>query len=282
MNDLTTIDQSALQDLDELLGTEVTGGGGSAIVRVPELVINSKSRDKETKKPIPEGSFYLKNMDQKVFAESVTFRPLASHIQYFKWDEIDGKRTLVNKSMAVARPSDDALDMQGTIACGMPPWEELKEMDYAEAKEYKQMRNRVTRGLVSYSGKTMNGEEVTIENQPCIMFHKNSTYGGFWNGFMSKLPKGKKIYEYQATMEADYNENGSVIWYTPTYSVDLSNPLPVTQEIFDTMKVFAETIKRENEAIREAYWNARNEDMKDQAAIKGLGDSLDDDFEDVA
>ena len=282
MNDLTTIDQGALQDLDELLGTEVTGGGGSAIVRVPELVINSKSRDKETKKPIPEGSYYLKNMDQKVFAESVTFRPLASHIQYFKWDEIDGKRTLVNKSMAVARPSDDALDMLGTIACGMPPWEELKEMDYAEAKEYKQMRNRVTRGLVSYSGKTMNGEEVTIENQPCIMFHKNSTYGGFWNGFMSKLPKGKKIYEYQATMEADYNENGSVIWYTPTYSVDLSNPLPVTQEIFDTMKVFAETIKRENEAIREAYWNARNEDMKDQAAIKGLGDSLDDDFEDVA
>lgn len=282
MNDLTTIDQSALQDLDELLGTEVTGGGGSAIVRVPELVINSKSRDKETKKPIPEGSFYLKNMDQKVFAESVTFRPLASHIQYFKWDEIDGKRTLVNKSMAVARPSDDALDMLGTIACGMPPWEELKEMEYAEAKEYKQMRNRVTRGLVSYSGKTMNGEEVTIENQPCIMFHKNSTYGGFWNGFRSKLPKGKKIYEYQATMEADYNENGSVIWYTPTYSVDLSNPLPVTQEIFDTMKVFAETIKRENETIREAYWNARNEDMKDQAAIKGLGDSLDDDFEDVA
>ena len=282
MNDLTTIDQSALQDLDELLGTEVTGVGGSAIVRVPELVINSKSRDKETKKAIPEGSYYLKNMDQKVFAESVTFRPLASHIQYFKWDEIDGKRTLVNKSMAVARPSDDALDMLGTIACGMPPWEELKEMDYAEAKEYKQMRNRVTRGLVSYSGKTMSGEEVTIENQPCIMFHKNSTYGGFWNGFMSKLPKGKKIYEYQATMEADYNENGSVIWYTPTYSVDLSNPLPVTQEIFDTMKVFAETIKRENEAIREAYWNARNEDMKDQAAIKGLGDSLDDDFEDVA
>ena len=53
MNDLTTIDQSALQDLDELLGTEVTGGGGSAIFRVPELVVYSKSRDKETKKPIP-------------------------------------------------------------------------------------------------------------------------------------------------------------------------------------------------------------------------------------
>jgi hypothetical protein len=48
------------------------------------------------------------------------------------------------------------------------------------------------------------------------------------------------------------------------------------------MKVFAETIQRENETIRTAYWDARNEDMKDQAAIKGLGDSLDDDFEDVA
>lgn len=283
MNDLTTIDNSALQEMDALLGTEVKGGGGSSsIVRVPELVINARSRDKDTKKAIPEGSYYLKNMDKKVYSETVTFRPLASHIQYFKWDEVDGVRKLVNKSIAITRPTEEARDMRGGIACGTPSWEVLKEMDYADAKVYKAMRHRVTRGLVSYTGNTMDGEEVTIFNQPCIMFHKNSTYGGFWNGFMSKLPRGQKIYEYQCTMGAEYNENGSVVWYTPTYDVDLSTRLPVTKEIFDTMQVFAETIKAENRQIDDAYFKSIKEGAIDEAAYRALGDSLDDDFDDVA
>lgn len=283
MSDLTTIDQNALEEMNALLGTEVSGGGGSsAIVRVPELKINSRSRDKDSKKPIPEGSFFLTNMDQKVYAEKVSFRPLASHIQYFHWEEIDGVRKLVNKSMSIARPSEEARDMLGGIACGMPSWEVLKEMDYADAKKWKTMRNRVTRGLVSYTGKTMDDEEVTLENQPCIMFHKNSTYGGFWNEFMSKLPKGKQIYEYTAEMGTEYNENGSVVWYTPTYSVDLSKSLGITQDVFDTMKVFAETIKKENKQITDAYFKAIKEGALDEAAYDALGDSLDADFEEVA
>lgn len=282
MNDLTTIDAGALAEMNELLGTEVSGGGGSSVVRVPELKINSRSRDKDTKKPIPEGSYFLTNMDQKVYSETVTFRPLASHIQYFDWQEEDGVRKLANKSMAVARPSDEARDMKGGVACGYPSWEVLKEMDYSDAKVWKTMRNRVTRGLVSYTGKTMDGEEVTIENQPCIMFHKNSTYGGFWNGFMSKLPKGKYIYEYEAVMGTDYNENGSVVWYTPNYSVDLSKTLPMTQDVYDTMRVFADTIKAENKQITDAYFSAIKEGALDEKAYEALGDSLDDDFEDVA
>lgn len=282
MNDLTTIDNAALQEMNALLGTEVSGGGSPAIARVPELKINSRSRDKDTKKAIPEGSYFLTNMDQKVYAEKVTFRPLASHIQYFDWQEVDGVRKLANKSMAVARPSEEARDMKGGIACGYPSWEVLKEMDYADAKVWKTMRNRVTRGLVTYTGKTMDGDEVKIENQPCIMFHKNSTYGGFWNEFMSKLPKGKQIYEYEAVMGSEYNENGSVVWYTPTYSVDLSKALGLTQDVFDTMKVFAETIKTENKQITDAYFKAIKEGALDEAAYDALGDSLDADFEDVA
>ena len=67
MNDLTNINQQDLQAMNELLGTQVTGGTGGAIVRVPELKINSRSRDKDTKKAIPEGSYFLTNIDQKVY-----------------------------------------------------------------------------------------------------------------------------------------------------------------------------------------------------------------------
>ena len=66
MNDLTNVNQIDLQAMNELLGTQVTGGTGGAIVRVPELKINSRSRDKETKKAIPEANYFLTNMDQKV------------------------------------------------------------------------------------------------------------------------------------------------------------------------------------------------------------------------
>lgn len=284
MNDLTNVNQIDLQAMNELLGTQVTGGTGGAIVRVPELKINSRSRDKDTKKAIPEGSYFLTNMDQKVYGETVTFRPLATHLQYFHWDEIDGKRTLVNKSIAIPSPRDEARDIKGGIACGYPSWETLQEMDYADAKVYKAMKHRVTRGLVSYDGVTADGEKVSIENQPCIMFHKNSTFGGFWNGYMKNLPKGSNIYEYETEMGADYNENGSVVWYTPTYKVDLSKKLDMTQQVFDTMSVFAQAIKKENQEIDAKYFTAIKEGSLDSKAMNALNieDSLDNDFVDVA
>ena len=65
MNDLTTIDSSELAELAEILGTEVPSGSNkSSLIRVPELKINDKSRNKETKKSIPLGSFYLKGTDK--------------------------------------------------------------------------------------------------------------------------------------------------------------------------------------------------------------------------
>lgn len=284
MNDLTKINGSELAELAEILGTEVPkSGGNSAIVRVPELKINAKSRNKITKKSIPEGSFYLTGTDNPVYAEEVTFRPLASHVQYFHWDEVDGKRKLINKSLAVKNPyKDEARDTLGGIACGMPSWDARKEMEYDEAKKWRAMQHRVIRGVVSYTGKTEGGEEVTIENEPCIMFHKNSNYGGFYNEFIKHLPQGSQIYNYAADLYSKYNENGSVVWYTFKYCPDLDNELGMTKDIHDTMLVFADAIRAENKYVDERYFNAIKEGSIDSKAIDALGDSLDADFEEVA
>ena len=284
MNDLTQIDSSELAELAEILGTEVpTGSNKSALVRVPELKINAKSRNKITKKPIPEGSFYLTGTDSPVYSETVSFRPLASHVQYFHWDEVDGKRKLVNKSLAVKNPyKDEARDLLGGIACGMPSWDARKEMEYDEAKKWRAMQHRVIRGVVSYTGKTEDGVEVTIENEPCIMFHKNSNYGGFYNEFIKKLPQGSQIYNYAAELTSSYNENGSVVWYTFGYKPDLKNELGMTKDVHDTMLVFADAIRAENKYVDEHYFKSIKEGSIDSAAIDALGDSLDADFEDVA
>ena len=247
------------------------------------LKINAKSRNKLTKKSIPEGSFYLTGTDNPVYAEEVTFRPLASHVQYFHWDEVDGKRKLINKSIAVKNPyKDEARDTLGGIACGMPSWDARKEMEYDEAKKWRAMQHRVIRGVVSYTGKTEGGEEVTIENEPCIMFHKNSNYGGFYNEFIKKLPQGSQIYNYAAELSSSYNENGSVVWYTFMYMPDLKNELGMTKDIHDTMLVFADAIRAENKYVDERYFNAIKEGSIDSKAIDALGDSLDADFEEVA
>tara|TARA_R100001377_G_scaffold79129_1_gene57213 strand:- start:3481 stop:4335 length:855 start_codon:yes stop_codon:yes gene_type:complete len=284
MNDITKINGSELAELAEILGTEVTkSGGNSAILRVPELKINAKSRNKITKKAIPEGSFYLTGSDAPVYAETVSFRPLASHVQYFHWDEVDGKRKLVNKSLAVKNPyKDEARDTLGGIACGMPSWDARKEMEYDEAKKWRAMQHRVIRGVVSYTGKTEDGEEVTVENKPCIMFHKNSNYSGFYNEFIKKLPDGSQIYNYAADLTSSYNENGSVVWYTFNYYTDLKNELGMTKDIHDTMLVFADALRAENKYVDERYFKAIKEGSIDSAAIDALGDSLDADFEEVA
>ena len=284
MNDLVHIESSDLAELAEILGTKVSGNNeaSNTIVRVPELKINSRSRDKLTKKPIPEGYFYLTNMEKTVYAETVTFRPLASHIQYFHWDDVDGERKLVCKSRAVKTTREEARDTRGGIACGMPDWDRRKELPREEQAKWRAMQMRVTRGLVSLTGETADGEEVTYENIPCIMFHKNSNYSGFWKQFMKKVPKGRHIHEYQAVLSSEYQENGSVVWYTFNYDIDLSSTLPLTKEVFDTMKVFAETIQAENKYVDQKYFEALKEGALDDSAIEALGDTLDDDFEDVA
>jgi len=284
MSDLTTIDAIEMAELADILGTDIPNkGGDSSIVRVPELRINAKSRNKLTKKPIPEGSFYLTGTDDPVYAETVTFRPVSNLVQYFHWEEVDGKRTLLNKSLAVKNPyKDEARDMRGGIACGMPSWDDRKEMEYDEAKKWRSMQHRVIRGLVSYTGKKEDGTEVVIENEPCIMFHKNSTYGGFYNDFIKALPKGSAVYNYQAKLHSIYNENGSVVWYTFGYTPETSTVLDLTKEVRDTMKVFGDSIRAEHKYIDEQYFKALSEGSIDNAALEALGDSLDADFEEVA
>ena len=281
MNDLSTLDSKEMEELAAILGTEVSGGA-STVVRVPELRINAKSVNKDTKKPIPQGSFYLKGSDKIAYAESVTFRPLASHVQYFNWDDIDGKRTLVNKSIAVLNPyKDEARDMLGSIACGMPSWDDRQQMDKEIQKKWRAMQHRLVRGVVSFTGTTEDGEEVVYENEPCMMFHKNSTYSGFYNGFVKKIPKGHHLYNYEAKLTSEYNENGSVVWYTFQYEPDLSNILTFNKEVRDTSIVFAESIRAENKYIDSQYMKAITEGSIDGAAMTAI-DSLDADFEDVA
>lgn len=276
MNDLTTIDGSELAELADILGTETaSGGGGDTLVRVPKLDHQHDGEDDDGN-PLPRGEFRLHMPDQIVYAKTVKFRPLASHIQYFLWEN-----DKLTKSRALKNMREEARDTSGGIACGMPEWEVRAENEDLRQK-YKDCQRRVVRGLVSMIGHNLEGEEIIIENQPTIYFGKGPTnYGGFFNEYVKPLPKGANIFDYEAKMSTERMKKGATVYFKIHWEPLLKNKLPMTKDVFETMKVFADTIRAENKYVDDQYFKAVKEDSLDTSAMAAIEDSLDADFVDA-
>jgi len=275
MNDLTTIDGIELAELANILGTETSSGGGDTLVRVPKLD-HQHAADDDDGNPMPRGEFRLHMPDQIVYAKTVRFRPLASHVQYFLWE--DDKFV---KSRALKNMREEARDTAGGIACGMPEWEVRAENEDLRQK-YKDCQRRIVRGLVSMTGHNIEGDEVIIENQPTIYFGKGRTnYGGFFNEYIKQLPKGSNIFDYEANMSTERLKVGATVFFKIHWEPLLKNKLPMTQDVFETMKVFADTITAENKDVDDQYFKAHAEDSLDSKAMAAIEDSLEADLADA-
>ena len=176
---------------------------------------------------------------------------------------------------------EEARDIKGGVKCGKPPYKVMQELPDEERERFREITLfRQVRGLVSYTGKTVAGEEVVIENVPCILMLKGSNYSAFESDYMDKLPSGAAIYDYEITLSAKRNKNGSVTWFTFVYGE--TTKVPMSKDAYDTMLVIAEMITKENKQVDDAYFDAIRSDSIDDGAIDALGDALDADFEDVA
>jgi len=278
MNDLQIIEGKNLDALAGILGASTNTGGGDA-GRMPELKINSQVEDDEGN-ILPRGEFYIKGMDQKVFSPTVKFRPLSHHYQWLHYDPEQNK--LVNKTRMVASFREEARDIRGGIKCGKPSYKAMQDMPQEEREKYKDITLfRQVRGLVSYTGKTLSGEEVKIENQPVILMLKGSNYGAFEDDYIKTLTRGQNIFDYYVELSTEKHKNGSVTWYTFVYGKK-DGPVAIDQATYDTMVHIADMISTENKKVDDAYFNAAREDALDASAYNALGDSLDDDFDDVA
>lgn len=275
MNDLTTIDGIELAELANILGTETSSGGGDTLVRVPKLD-HQHAADDDDGNPMPRGEFRLHMPDQIVYAKTVRFRPLASHVQYFLWEN-----DKLVKSRALKNMREEARDTAGGIACGMPEWEVRAENEDLRQK-YKDCQRRIVRGLVSMTGHNIEGDEVIIENQPTIYFGKGRTnYGGFFNEYIKQLPKGSNIFDYEANMSTERMKVGATVFFKIHWEPLLKNKLPMTQDVFETMKVFADTLTAENKYVDDQYFKAHAEDSLDSKAMAAIEDSLEADLADA-
>ena len=82
-------------------------------------------------------------------------------------------------------------------------------------------------------------------------------------------------------MSTERMKVGATVFFKIHWEPLLKDKLPMTKDVFETMKVFADTISAENKYVDDQYFKAIKEDSLDTAAMEAIEDSLDADFVDA-
>ena len=215
------------------------------------LKINSFGEDAKGEQ-IPLGAFFLNNQEPRVYAkDGVRFRAFSNHIQYQHWD--DGK--LLNKSLLVLNQKAQARDQLGGEMCGMPTYDQSIAMSPQEREKFiGRDRYRIVRGVVSYTGTTAKGEEVTIENEPCVLSLKRKNYGPFYHDVTNRLPSGVNLWDFESVLTADKLKTPKgASYYVMRFSPQFDNLLEMDQMTNDSLKHVFGLVASENKRIDESY-----------------------------
>ena len=82
-------------------------------------------------------------------------------------------------------------------------------------------------------------------------------------------------------MSTERMKVGATVFFKIHWEPLLTDTLPMTKDVFETMKVFADTIRAENKYVDDQYFKAVKEDSLDTSAMEAIEDSLDADFVDA-
>lgn len=277
MNDIVVQEGGlSLAEMASTLGAVQTGNKGPSI---PTLKINSQGEDTNGVQ-IPLGAFFLNTpVSERVYAkEGVRFRALSNHIQYQHW----GDNGLVNKSILLNFAKDEGRDMLGGYNCNMPTYEQSRNFTEEERKKYHGIdRYRIVRGLVSYTGKTASGEEVSISDQPCVLSLKRKNYGPFYHDVLNRMGD-KMIWDFESVLKAqkEVSPKGAT-YYVMHFEPQFGEPFEMSQEVYDSIQAVTGLVAGENKRIEEA-WKKANMDIAEAIADEELMDHIEELEADVA
>jgi len=282
MSELAVIDKAAELELARMLGTSDTTENNNLLPRVKYCMDRKDDQGRNL------GDFYMnlyiEGQEDPVYAETISIRVLS---QKFQWVEYDPENENTrNKTILVNRLQDEARDRLGSTRCGKPISKVLREMPEAEQKKFENIKcQRQIRCLVSYTGHTAGGDEITIENQPALFILKGANFMGFEDEVIKKMPRSKKFYEFNITVTFEEKKNGQVYYPVWHFEPDFVNLVTLDQDTLDTMRVMAEQIDQENKEIDRAYQNALRKrnftddtaDAIDAVSVASLESDLEDD-----
>jgi len=258
------VDGDELKDFAELLGVGEIKNDLFPIVKV-----TTKGKDAQGRE-VGRGMLWLKSNDlEPVYAKTMKIRPLSNHYQYTHWDKLKGEN--VNNTIQSPTFKTEFRDRLGTLKCGRPDNWYSRPDD--EKEQWSGIKcNRIIRALCSYTGKDADGNEVTIENKPVIIFNKSSNFGQFDDQYRKVIPKQKQVYDYWVEVSVKDHSNGGLEYYTMEYKPDFKTPVAMDQMTVDTLRVIVDVIKTSNASVNKAYATAIQEKSMSDLAIDAIED----------
>jgi hypothetical protein len=271
--ELVAVDQA---ELNRLMAVLQGGDTQEETIKVPFLKVQYEPEDPQGR-DVKRGSFTLSGFDDPVYAESVKIRVLAHHYQYRESDPQTYK--IVNKSILM----DDMLkreprDMKGGLRCGRPDGKTLKQLSEEEQAMWRKkvVSFRIVRGVVSLTGKTADGETVTLDNQPFQMFLKGMNFMPFENTVIKPL---KSMNKKMSDVWVDVKTSKAGKAFNIEFSIDHATNAVMDTDLVDTMRVFYDMAKQENQRIEAAYHKAHQEHNEMDTAIDAIDSVVLDDLE---
>jgi len=222
---------------------------------IPRASINRDAFFGDDMASVPVPSIKLEHPDHStVFGKNVSVRVFATTMQTSVFDSDEEEYT--NMSQHFVRFGDKALDWQGGNKCGWIPSkqrEKLKAEDpvaYARASKVKLYRHLF--GMMTMTDAVKAGSD-PVEFDP-IPFRMRLGPSNFYEigKVVGELAKqNRQHFNYNLELSYGVEKRGSNQWFVLKYNPLLDAKIDISQDDKDTLAVFQEVIKKENESVIE-------------------------------
>ena len=260
--EISAVDQS---EVAMLLGA-LQGNTSEDTIKVPFLKVQYEPEDKQGR-DVKRGTFLLSDSETPVYATTAKIRVLAQHFQYRESDPQTYK--IVNKTVLMDdMRKREPRDMKGGMRCGRPDAKTLRQLSDEDQQMWRKRVQafRILRGIVTMEGVNADGEKVKIENQPFQMFLKGINFIPFEDSVVKALPYGKGMTDVWVDLLTTKKGKAFII----DFSVDHKEPAVMDTDTVDTLRVFYDMAKQENERIETGYKNAHMESEAFGAASSAI------------
>lgn len=231
------------------------------------LNINYDTDDDEGNN-LKKGSWKVYHDGEFVYADSVTFRPMARYYEWTVYDADEGKFSC--RSTQEPKIEHQFPDTSGGNKCGRLSKTEEQELGEDHPKTLASRLatcNQVFYATVSVDGKTGDGRDVKIVDLPVVAYFKRSGFRPAKDA-IDKLPKGLAMSEQVFELTTKRHKMGSVTYFTPVFTP--AKTVKLSEEDLELTAMFVQTVAASNHRIleqhKEALKNKASEEEIDLAA----------------
>jgi hypothetical protein len=217
------------------------------------LNINYDTDDDEGR-TLKKGAWKLFHDGEFVYADTVTFRPMARYYEWSVYDAEEGK--IACRSTQEPKLEHQFPDTLGGNKCGRLSKSEEEELGADHPKTLASRLatcNQVFYAIVSMNGKTADGRDVKVENLPVMAYFKRSGFRPALEA-IQKLPKGTLMSEQIFELTTKRHKMGSVTYFTPIFTP--TQTVKMKEEDFETTGMFVQTVAASNVRILEQHKEA--------------------------